>query len=296
MPVGAAGIVLAWLLVPRSRHLTGRTRFDWTGLAVFLPAVTALLLAVSYGQHYGWGSPVILGLFAATIMGGVGFVIRERRASAPMLDLALFSRLPFSAGIASGLLSYLVLFGTLTVVPFFLEVARHDTSGTAGLELLVLPVGLGVTAPIAGRLAERVGARPLTVAGMLAAAVMLAASTVVHAQIGLLLAALAVAGIGLGAFTPPNNAAIMGAAPPALAGLASGVLNMTRGLGTSLGLALAGLAYTIGAGAGVATPSAATTGYRDAALFLAAVSLLAAGIAAVRGNSALNSDPTLTAE
>jgi MFS family permease len=110
----------------------------------------------------------------------------------------------------------------------------------------------------------------------------------------LFLLVLAAAGIGLGAFTPPNNAAIMGAAPPHQTGMASGILNMTRGLGTSLGLALASLTYTIGAGQ--ATPPGATTGYDNTALFLATVAAIATLTAAFRGKAQLTHDPTLTAE
>ena len=164
------------------------------------------------------------------------------------------------------------------------------------MQLLVVPLGVGLTAPIAGRLADRVGARPLTVGGMTVTALMLIVTTLVHAHPMIFLLALAAAGIGLGAFTPPNNAAIMGAAPPHQSGMASGILNMTRGLGTSLGLALAGLAYTIGASAGEATPAGAADGYDNAALLLAALAALAAVIAAFRGKAQLTHDPTLTAE
>ncbi len=296
VPVGLVGAVLGWFLIPRSRHLAPRSRFDWPGLGIFLPATTALLLAISYGDRFGWGSPVIIGAFVIAALLLTAFVLRERRTPAPMLDLNLLRVIPFSAGIASGLLSYLVLFGTLTVVPFYLEIVRHAQPAGAGLQLLVLPLGVGLIAPLAGRVADRIGARPLTVGGMAATAVMLAASAFLGTDSTLFLGVLAIAGLGLGAFTPPNNAAIMGAAPPHQSGMASGVLNMTRGLGTSLGLALAGLAYTIGAGSGVATSAGAASGYRDAALFLAGISVLAGIVAGLRGSSPLSHDPTLTAE
>jgi len=282
VPIGVIGAVLSWLLVPRSRDLSQRHGFDWAGLASFVPAVGALLLAVSYGDRYGWGSATIIGLFVAGAVLAALFVIRERRTAAPMLDLNLFSRLSFSAGIVSGLLSFVVLFGTLTVVPFFLEVARHDSTAEAGLQLLVLPLGLGCTAPFAGRLADRLGARALTVGGMTLTAVGLAVSTIDKSHLGPFLVALAATGVGLGAFTAPNNAAIMGAVPRHRSGMASGTLNMSRGLGTSLGLAGAGLAYTLGAGARTASPHEAANGYGDAAIFLALVAMLAAVIASLR--------------
>lgn len=296
VPAGLVGCVLGWFLLPRSRHLAPRSRFDWAGLGLFLPAICALLLALSYGTDNGWTSaPVAAGFGLAVVLLGV-FVRRERRATAPMVDLLLFRRVPFSAGIVSGLLSYLVLFGVLTVVPFYLEVARRASPASAGLQLLVVPLGLALAAPIAGRVADRIGARPLTVGGIAVTAVALAVSIPLRHQAGMFLPALALAGIGLGVFTPPNNAAIMGSAPAHQSGMASGMLNMTRGLGTSLGLALAGLAYTIGAGAGTATASGAASGYDDAAVFLAAVAIAAALVAALRGRAKLSHDPSVNVE
>jgi EmrB/QacA subfamily drug resistance transporter len=282
VPVGLAGIVLALLLIPRSRDLATRRPFDWAGLGVFLPAVSAVLLAVSYGDRFGWGSTLIIGLFTA---GGVLlalFVRRQHVTANPMIDMTLFRSRSFSAGICSGLLSYLVLFGALTVMPFFLEIARHERPAAAGAQLLVLPVGLAITAPFAGRLADRAGPRPFSVAGMITVSAALAVSTAVMNQPVIFLAVLAAAGVGLGAFTPANNAAIMGAAPPHQSGSAGGVLNMTRGLGTSLGLALAGLAFTVGAGTGDATARGAAAGYTDAAIFLAAAAAVAALICGLR--------------
>ena len=296
VPIGLAATVSAWYLIPRSRHLAARASYDWAGLAIFLPAVCALLLGVSYGNHYGWGSPLIIGPLAAAALLFAAFIERERRAPTPMLDLSLFSKANFGAGVASGLLSYLVLFGTLTVVPFLLEITHRQSTGAAGAEIFLLPFGLGVVAPLAGHLADRLGARPLTVGGMLLSAAALILSALSHAVLGVFLLSLLLVGVGLGAFTPPNNAAIMGSAPPHQSGVASGALNMTRGMGTSLGLALAGLVYTLGAGVHAATPAQAAHGYVDTAIFLAFVAAGAALIAAVRGGGPLSRDPTLTAE
>ncbi len=177
------------------------------------------------------------------------FVRRERRTSYPLVDIGLFRRPPFSVGIASGLLAYLVTFGVLFIVPFYLERAEGLSPGQAGLILTALPVGIGVTAPIAGRLADRVDGRRLTVGGMCLAAAALAGAARWHAPTWALAVELAVLGVALGAFTPANNAAIMGSAPLRQVGMASGLLNMTRGLGTSLGVALTGAVFAAAAGA-----------------------------------------------
>src|ERR1700728_3999090 len=108
VPFGLLGALAAVLLVPRSRDLAARVRFDWTGLGIFFPAVVALVSAISFGAELGWSSSVIVGLFVATAVLVGLFIWHERRDPDPMLDLGLFRNALFSTGIASGVGSYLV--------------------------------------------------------------------------------------------------------------------------------------------------------------------------------------------
>jgi EmrB/QacA subfamily drug resistance transporter len=277
-PVGLIGTLAGWYLLPRTVHHAPRAPFDWLGLAVFAPAVGALLLALSEAERSGLGSRLVVGLLAAAAAGLALFVVRERRTPHPMIDLTLFRRPAFTAGIGSGLLSYLVLFGVLFVTPFFLE-ARHGLSPSrAGLLLTVLPVMLALAAPVGGRLADRFGARLPTTVGMLLTAAGYAAAAAVPGSLWLIGVSLAVAGVGLGLFTPANNAAIMGAAPAQQAGSAGGVLNMTRGIGTSLGVAITALVFSSAATRG------ASHGFTVAALTLAGIAVAAAAVAGGRGS------------
>ncbi len=114
-------MIAGLLLIPRSLHLGDRVPFDWLGLGLFFPAVVAVLSAISFGNSYGWTSPLVIGAFALGLILAIAFVVRERRISDPMLDLSLFGRSRFRRGITSGLLSYLVMFGVLFLVPFDLE-------------------------------------------------------------------------------------------------------------------------------------------------------------------------------
>jgi EmrB/QacA subfamily drug resistance transporter len=279
VPVGLVGTALGWVMLPRSRELGRRGRFDWPAALLFMPMVGSALLAISFGNELGWLSPSVLGLWAATAVLGAGFVVRERLTASPMIDLGLFGRAAFSAGISSGLLSYLVTFGTLFVVPFFLQHGQGISSAVVGGQLTALPVALGVVAPFAGRLSERLGSRPLTVGGMVVAAVALALLGVLRSGGLPLVACLALLGAGLGAFTPTNNAAIMSAAPRTASGVAAGLLNMTRGLGTALGVGLTGLVYEqMSAAAG-----GSEAGFAAAGTFLSSMALLAALLAALGG-------------
>ena len=225
-------------------------------------------------------------MFLASVALAAAFIAREQRTAEPMIDLRLFSRSAFSVGITSGLLSYLVLFGCLFVTPFFLEASRGLTPGGAGAVLVALPIALGLVAPLAGRAADSFGARPLTVVGMLVSALALVSLALLGASnnsLGFVAGALALLGVGLGLFTPANNAAIMGSAPKAQSGMAGGVLNMTRGLGTSLGLALTALVFGAIVGAH-AEAAHVGQGFAVSALVLAAIAVFAAGLSALRGN------------
>lgn len=283
VPFGVIGMVAGLLLIPRSRELAARSRFDWAGLGLFVPAVLAVMVVISLGNVIGWTSAVVVGSAAIGVLLGAAFVRRERRTAAPMLDTRLFRSLPFSAGVASGLLAYLVMFGVLLVVPFFLERALGLSPGLTGLELATMPVALGLVAPFAGRLADRLGARVPTVAGMLLVTVTLAMLAFLHPGQSAVVVGLALVGAGLGLFTPSNNAAIMTAAPRSESGVASGVLNMARGMGTALGLALTGMVF------GLVAPPAA--GLESALAFLAAVAAVAVGVTMLRGRARLTEAP-----
>ncbi len=290
VPVGLVGTAAGWLLLPRTRDLAPRTRFDWTGLALFIPAVSAVLLALSLGAGGQLGLPASFAVSAIAIGAAVGFLRHERHTPAPMLDLGLFTRRQFSAGVSAGLLGYLVLFGVLFVTPFFLEGVWGLHTGSAGLALAVLPAALGLAAPVAGVLTDRHGPRTPTILGMLVTAaglLGLAVTASMHEPIGAMAGALAVVGLGVGVFTPANNTAVMSSAPPRQSGVAGGVLNLTRGVGTALGVALTGLVFDLAAGR--ATPAALPAtlvqrGFVVAVLLLAATAAVAGAIAALRGN------------
>jgi EmrB/QacA subfamily drug resistance transporter len=230
VPVGIAGGALGWFLLPRSRGLAPRAAFDWPALATLAAGTSGLLLALSFRR---WA-----GLPVATVCLGA-FVVRERRAPEPLLDLRLFRRGRFSTSVASGLLAYLAMFGPLTVLPFLLESAQHLSPAAAGLRLTALPVALALVAPLAGRSAERLGSRVLSCAGMLVTAAALAGLAALHGGDGTVMLWLLVCGAGLGLFVPVNNAAAIQSAPASQSALTGGVLNMTRGLGTALGVTVA---------------------------------------------------------
>jgi EmrB/QacA subfamily drug resistance transporter len=286
IPIGLVGMVAALLFIPRSRHLQTRVGFDWVGFALFFPAVVALVFAISQGNNQGWTSPLIASIMTIAVVLGAAFLVWERRCAMPMVDVSLFRRVSFTTGMSSSVLAFLVLFGVLVMVPFYLERARGYGAVRTGIELMVMPVALGVVAPLSGRIADRYGVRLPTTVGMAVAAAGLGALGWLRPSTAGFLGLLVVVGAGLGLFISPNNAGIMTSVPPGQSGLASGLLNMGRGLGTALGLAVTTAVFSaLGGDGGV--PSVVRSAFSATILVLA----LAAAVASVTSAIGTSAEP-----
>ena len=283
VPVGAVGVVLAWLLLPRSRNLAPASPIDVPGAALLAGTAALALAALSLAVQPGVSRAAVVIAVAGAVVLGAATVARQRARPGSVIDSVLLRTRAFTLGCASGLLSYAALFGTLLVVPFYLESSAGLDARDAGLRLTVLPVALALVAPFGGRIADQVGSRAPTVGGMALAAIGLGLVATQGGSASLLIG-LTLAGIGFGLFIPANNAAVVGSGPPTHAGSAAGFLNLTRGLGTALGVAVAALVYGLVGGApahGVVAPSAAAAGARAAAVLLAALALAAGAVASL---------------
>lgn len=297
VPFGVLGTALGWLVLP----CTGRApanegarkseRFDWLGAALLGSAVALIMLALTYGNSWGWTTPVLLLVGLAAVACVATFWWTEMRSASPLVEPALLRLRSFSLGLLSGLVSYSVLFGSLFLLPFYFERILDQTPAQTGLLLTPVPIALGVMAPVSGALVDRHGPVLPTVAGMLAAAAALVGLVVVPGVLPVILALLALLGVGLGLFTPPNNSAIMCSAPAHRLGVAGGILNMTRSLGTSLGVAATGAVLAALLAARIGTQVARTTDAPSSALlpaldqtllFLAALAVVAALLSATR--------------
>jgi EmrB/QacA subfamily drug resistance transporter len=283
LPIGILGTFMALRYVPALKP-AGQQRFDYAGATTLFVSLLTLLLGLTLGQQFGFGDAAILALFAVAGLFLVAFVFIEWRVDQPMIELRIFRESLLSINLVTGLIAFISIAGTLILMPFYLENILGYTPGEVGLLLAVVPVALGITAPIAGALSDRVGTRPITVLGlvMLVIGYYLISSLGAHTTvIGYILRFLPV-GIGMGIFQSPNNSAIMGSVPKSQLGIAGGLLAITRTLGQTVGVAVLGavwasrVAYYAGdapqGGAPSAPVGAQLAGLHDA--FLAVVFLI----------------------
>ncbi|MYW92667.1 MFS transporter, partial [Amycolatopsis rubida] len=165
-PVGLAGLIAGRYLLPRTRERTPLGRFDGAGVGLLATASTALLLVISGVSGLELPGWLLIALAGATVCAAIGFVLREKAASSPILQLSVLRPPVVSLGLAGALCGYLVLFGPLTLLPQVL-----GTAGGTGAVLTCLPAGFAVAAVLADRvLPARLGSRGRTVLGALVAA------------------------------------------------------------------------------------------------------------------------------
>lgn len=246
IPVGLVAIPLAVLLLPRTTERSADRQTDRAGVALLALSTAAGLLALSAlaGLRI---PPAGTGALAAVAAAGVvGLRWRQRAASTPVLSRRVLATPGMWPALTAAMLAYLVLFGPLVLVPLGLE-ARGVSTLEAGLVVTALPAGFAAAATVGGGLLPRRWTdrmRALTGAALAAAGLALA----VAASLGLpwLAVWLAVLGAGLGVLSPSNNAAIMRSVPADTSASAGGVLNMTRSLGTAIGVSVVTLSLHAG--------------------------------------------------
>jgi len=305
VPMGLAGVILGWLVLPQTRTLPRTGRFDWYGALLIAPALTAIVAALNQGHAWGFTSPPLIGCLLFGIVLLVLFVRTERRAATPLLDLHLLARRTFLLGNAANFMSYAVLFGVFFLIPFVLVRIYDDSALAAGLRLSILPVMLGLLAPVGGALYDRFGARAPTSCGML---ICIASLGMIYVfldgsaeNLPLVTLALALFGVGQGLFISPNTSAIMATAPPEQTGQAGSVLNVVRLIGMSAGIAGASTLFALGLGdTGGSTLDVPTSSLvaasRGVVLLLGGLAVLAALISLVRPHGSQRSRPRAPVE
>jgi len=261
VPIGIFASFVVARSVPQTQSQAARQRFDWFGLIIMAIALTAFALGMTHGQDAGFGNLITLGLLAIAIVGLAIFLWQQSRIASPLLDLSLFRNRQFSLSLLTGILVFIVIAGSIFILPFFLELVLQYPTPHVGLLLAVSPVLGGIVAPFSGNLSDRFGTRMISLIGLVLMVIGCLSISTFSAQMTDLdyIVRVAPFGIGLGMFQSPNNSAILGSVPPERLGIASGLLSLTRTLGQTTGVPLLGAIF-----AGMVLMQSSTTIVTDA--------------------------------
>jgi DHA2 family multidrug resistance protein len=165
LPVGALTLLAGMIIMGPIRAHGARRRFDLFGFGFLAMALVAGLTALSNGQDKGWDSTYIHVCEVFTIIGAVMFVAVELSVEHPLLDLKLFLIRNYSLSVVLAVFRAVGLFGSVFLLPIFLQNLMGYTTVQAGLWMMPGAVAVGLTMPLAGRLADRYGPRILTAVG-----------------------------------------------------------------------------------------------------------------------------------
>jgi MFS family permease len=225
-----------------SRDETVSRQVDIPGIATLTIGLTALVLTLVQGNSWGWGSPEIIALLATAVISLGAFVAIERSSPAPIVDFDFFRSRSF---VGANVVAFAVSFSMLAVF-FFLTLYMQNILGysplEAGVRFLPSTLIIIVAGPVAGRLTDRIGARPLITTGMVLVAISLLwqSRLQVDSSYAFLLPAFMLLGIGMGLVMSPMSTAAMNSVDRTKAGVASGTLSMSRMVGGTFGVAVLG--------------------------------------------------------
>jgi len=248
-PIAIAAVAVTLFAARESRDETVGRSVDFAGIAALTVGLTALVLALVESNSWHWGSGRIIGLFAVAVLAIAAFVVIELRARAPMLDFSFFrSRTSTGANIVAFLVTF-AMFAQFFFMTLYMQNVLHYSPLQTGVRFLPATIVIIIMGPLAGRLTDRVGPRPLMTLGLLlvSAALLSQSRLGVHSGYGVLLPGFILMGLGMGLVMSPMSTAAMNAVDRTKSGAASGVLSMSRMVGGSVGLAVMGaLVATIG--------------------------------------------------
>ncbi len=241
VPIGIFGTLWAYRTLRETKVTGTKGSFDIPAAIAFTAGLFALLLGVTWGLIYSWHDPVTLTSLAISPLLFIAFVVWETKYSKdPIVDFAFFRNVTFSFSILTALLQSIAVFSVNFLLIFYLEGISGLSALSASYLIIPLAVATAVIAPLGGILADRLGGRVITAAGLALQLVVLILLSTLTATTSLVdIAAIeTMYGVGAGLFWPSNTSTIMRSALAGKLGVGSGIMNTFRSTGMILSFAL----------------------------------------------------------
>lgn len=286
VPLGMIGLLAAGFALPKRAPDRPGRRLDLPGLTISALGLLLLVFALTEGERYGWAALRVLALLAGAALALVVFFRVDRRRPAPLIVPGTFRSRRTTGANTTMLLSTSVMCSIFFFISLYLQTVAGYSALKAGASFLPMTAFIIAVAPLAGRISDRMGPRLPATSGLALLAVGLALLTGLEVEPDpwRLLPALAVVGLGVGLTTTPITAAALDGLPDSEAGVASGILNTSRMIGLTLGIALMGAIMTASWPGGLAEanvpPQAFVNGLSNAFWVNTAIAVLTAILAA----------------
>ncbi|MBC7663452.1 MAG: MFS transporter [Caulobacter sp.] len=243
VPIGIVNVVFASRVLPWST--LSDKKLDWGSAALSALTFGLFFIGVDTFTHAQGEGALAAAELVMAALAGTWLFLRERHEKRPLIPIDLL-RIPVIAlSVATSICSFAAYMLAFLALPFWFQAALHRDQVQTGLLMTPWPVGVGLVAPFAGRLADRVPAAILGSAGLLVLAIGLGLLTQLDANAATLdiLWRMALCGLGFGFFQAPNNRTMLGSAPRERAGAAGGLLATARLTGMTSGATIAALVF-----------------------------------------------------
>ena len=270
IPLGLLALVLGWKLLPHNPPTKEPKRLDGQSIVMNAVFFGLLIYTVEGIAHDGLSTLLVL-QGVITVIVGIMYIRRQLQIPMPILPVDLF-RIPiFSMSIGCSIACFTAQMMALVSLPFFMQHTLSMSVAETGLMLTPWPLATTLTAPLAGRLIEKVHPGILGAIGMMVFTLGLLLLSVVGKGVGLadLAWRMAVCGVGIGLFQTPNNVTITTSAPIRRSGGASGMLGTARVLGQTLGTAIVAIVFHL-----VSSPNSEKTCFYVAITFAATAAIV----------------------
>jgi DHA2 family multidrug resistance protein-like MFS transporter len=243
VPIGIVNVVFAARVLPWST-LSDKT-LDWGSAALSALTFGLFFIGVDTFTHAQGEGPLAAAELVLAVVAGAWLFLRERHEKRPLIPIDLLRIPVIGLSVATSICSFAAYMLAFLALPFWFQAALHRDQVQTGLLMTPWPVGVGLVAPFAGRLADRVPAAILGSIGLLVLAIGLGLLTQLDADAATLdiLWRMALCGLGFGFFQAPNNRTMLGSAPRERAGAAGGLLATARLTGMTGGATIAALIF-----------------------------------------------------
>ena len=240
VPIGIISFIICLFVLKRG---TGeKVKWDIPGTVLQFTTLFLIILFLNRIENGLFDILEILLMILVLVLFSL-FILRERTAENPLIDLSLFTNYTFSAFSLALFFNYICMYMVIFVLPFYLQKVLHYGPAITGLTLTVSPLLMMIIAPFSGFLGDRIGSRPLVFLGSLISALAFYLMTwlTMFSSIYIVIGFLSILGIGAAIFQAPNNRAIMISIPEKSAGVASSILVTMRNLGMIFAVSFASL-------------------------------------------------------